>query len=58
MEIYKFEPHDFRGRILNWNYCINCGLIALKNDFTQWAIKKGCNNEDHPEYDRYRRGVK
>lgn len=57
MNQYKYEPHDFRGKVLNYNYCIKCGLIALKNKFTRWSIDKGCNSEDHPDYEKYRRNL-
>lgn len=29
--------------------CKHCGLIYLKNDFTRWAIRMGCNNRYHPD---------
>jgi len=55
-EAYKFEAHHFEKRKrIQWQVCSKCGLIALRNDFTRWAIKKGCNNEDHPEFARRRR---
>jgi hypothetical protein len=49
-EKYKMQPHNFKGRIIGYAYCQACGLIKLRNDFTQWAIAKGCKNSDHPDY--------
>lgn len=48
---YIFEPHG--PWVPNKSYktrCAKCGLVSLNNDFTRWAISKGCNNEDHPGY--------
>lgn len=33
-----------------WPVCKKCGLVYLKNQFTAWCIKMGCNNEDHSDY--------
>lgn len=49
-EPYKFEPHAFASRIVSWPYCSYCGLVYLKNDFTAWCVKMGCNYKDHPQY--------
>jgi hypothetical protein len=49
-EPYTYEQHSFTKSIHNYKYCSKCGIVALKNSFTEWAIKKGCNSEDHPEY--------
>jgi hypothetical protein len=54
---YEYEPHSVsKMKGIPWSVCNRCGLIYLHNDFTQWAIKKGCNNEDHQEYERMRTG--
>jgi hypothetical protein len=53
-EPFVMEPHNFSGKICHWSVCVKCGLIRLRNDFTQWAIRKGCNNEDHPDHARQR----
>ena len=37
---------------LPWLYCIKCGLIYLNNDISKWAIAKGCNHSEHPDYKR------
>ena len=39
----KLDNHDFRGRVCHWIYCLNCGLVALRNEETQYRIKKGCD---------------
>lgn len=49
-EVYRPEPHAFTSRIVNYLYCSRCGLIMLRNDFTQWCVKMGCNYSDHPQY--------
>lgn len=51
---YKTEPHHFipcgkKTRIPN-QYCINCGLIYLKNELTEWAVRQGCNYKEHVSY--------
>ena len=39
---YKFKPHNFQPlKGAGKNYCVNCGLVALRNDITNWCIKKG-----------------
>ena len=40
----KRGVHNFSGRILNWNYCKKCGLVALKNKATKRAIRKACDD--------------
>lgn len=51
---YKMEPHSPKGLIVGKAYCVKCGLVYLNNDFTRWAIRVGCNNEEHPDYKRMR----
>lgn len=55
---YEMEPHApvKLYKSIPWPVCKKCGLVYLKNDFTQWAIRKGCLNEYHPEYKRAMRG--
>jgi hypothetical protein len=54
-EVYKFESHSKKHRKnLSWPVCEKCGLIYLKNNFTAWAIKNGCNSNDHPDYEKQR----
>ena len=54
-ENYKYEAHSPKKR-KNTAYpvCEKCGLIYLKNPFTEWGIRMGCNNNDHPDYEKQR----
>lgn len=53
---YKYEPHAFyKRKFLPWLICAHCGLIALNNAFTRWAIEKGCDNDNHPDFARKRK---
>lgn len=52
---YTFEPHKWGNRkAISWAVCEHCGLLLLNNKFTQWAVKNGCNSNDHPEYNKAR----
>lgn len=53
-EPYKYEPHSFKGKVCGKQYCVKCGLLSINNDFTRWAVDKGCNNERHPSYQSQR----
>ncbi len=56
---FKFESHAPKKRKnISWPVCSGCGLIYLNNDFTAWAIKKGCNNQDHDDYEKERLKVR
>jgi hypothetical protein len=53
-EEYELVPHNFKpmgkkSRV-PYLYCVNCGLLSLKNDLTEWATSKGCDNKYHPSY--------
>lgn len=49
---FLYEPHSFTKRkFLPWQFCTNCGLISLGNDYTKWAINKGCNYKEHSQAD-------
>jgi hypothetical protein len=39
----KPNPHVFTRKICHWQYCAKCGLVALKNEPTEQAIKLGCD---------------
>lgn len=55
-EPYSYEPHKpVKVKWLPYMMCAWCGLLYLNNQFTSFCIKKGCNCEDHPEYNRYRK---
>jgi hypothetical protein len=52
---YSFEHHSpipLKGN--PFLYCRYCGLVYLKNEFTRWCIKKGCNHEYHPQFKQKR----
>lgn len=42
------SPGKLRG--LSWSVCKACGLVFLRNEFTAWCIRHGCNHADHPGY--------
>lgn len=48
------EAHSFELRVGGKQYCSNCGLIALNNPFTDWAIRMGCRHKDHSQYENKR----
>lgn len=53
-ELYKFEGHKFENP-KNRFYkpvCFRCGLMSLNNKITHWCVKKGCNHQDHPDFNR------
>ncbi len=49
---YEYEAHTPKKLKGNnkWLVCTNCGLVYLRNKFTQWAIDKGCLADFHPGY--------
>ena len=52
---YTYERHAFvLLKPASCYYCKYCGLVRLKNKFTKWCIRMGCNNEYHPTYMRMR----
>lgn len=54
-ETYSYEAHTpipLKGT--PWLYCRFCGLLYLKNQFTRWCIRMGCNNSIHPQFDKIR----
>jgi hypothetical protein len=38
--------HSFTGRIVKWNYCARCGLIALRNSAPKQAERQQCEWEE------------
>lgn len=50
--MFKPEQHNFTkdAKVCHWQYCTKCGILALRNEFSQWAVKVGCNYADHPSY--------
>ncbi len=49
-EPYKYKAHSFNRSVVGKQYCSRCGLIALNNPFTKWAVRMGCNNADHSQF--------
>jgi len=50
-EEYEHQAHRFVfSKPAGKHYCVQCGLIALNNGFSDWATEKGCLNEIHPSY--------
>lgn len=50
-EEYSYEKHEFVFcKPAGKSYCVNCGFVALNNDFSRWANDKGCKNALHPSY--------
>lgn len=48
---FAVEPHHwvkFKG--IGRDRCVKCGLIALRNTFTAFCIKMGCDHTEHPRY--------
>lgn len=48
---YKMIGHSFTKNHGGKPCCPRCGLLALRNRATEWCIDKGCNYEDHPQYE-------
>jgi len=32
--------------------CSRCGLMRLNNPITHWCVRKGCNYDEHPDYEK------
>lgn len=48
---YKYEAHSIIPlKNTPWLYCKYCGLLVLKNKFSQWCYRMGCLNEYHNQY--------
>lgn len=50
-EKYSLVGHRmvFNSRV-GKSVCDNCGLVGLRNTFTDWSIKMGCLSHLHPSY--------
>lgn len=40
------KPHSFTLKCCGFQYCAHCGLVMLKNEATQRAIRNGCKGKD------------
>lgn len=56
MEQYKFEAHSFTKKVRGsaYMFCSKCGTVMMKNDFSLWWQRMGCNAQDHPNYSNER----
>jgi hypothetical protein len=51
MSQFIVKPHQWRQRKgLSWPMCQVCGLLRLRNAATEWAVRMGCDNDEHPQY--------
>lgn len=56
--IFQVNPHKFcKRKYVPWLVCQGCGLIALRNPFSEWCVKMGCDYEDHPDFKNKRANV-
>ncbi len=55
-EAYKMIGHSFKlSSRAGKSICSNCGLVSLRNDFTDWSVRMGCMSSDHPQYEAARK---
>lgn len=48
---FQPHPHQFdRLGSLPWPVCKSCGLVKLRNEFTAFAVRWGCDHREHPGY--------
>lgn len=50
MAEFKVVPHNFNLKAGAYQYCSSCGLVAMKNELAQWAMRMGCDHKEHPSY--------
>jgi len=51
-DTYKMIGHSFKlSSRFGKSVCSNCGLVSLRNEFTDWSIRMGCMSSDHPQYE-------
>lgn len=44
-------PHCFAHRVVVGKpVCCVCGLMFLRNDLTEWCVKRGCDYADAPGF--------
>ena len=47
----KGPPHHGRWYKLGkipYEICAGCGLVALRNEISRWALRHGCDYKDDP----------
>lgn len=55
-EPYKMVAHSFVfSSRMGKSLCSRCGLVLLRNEFTEWSIKMGCLSSEHPQYEQVRK---
>lgn len=48
---YKLEGHSINDwRVGGKLVCRTCGLVALNNDLSRYAVQLGCNYASHPTW--------
>lgn len=48
---YSYIGHSFSPLVgTGKSFCTSCGLIALRNKFSDWCIEKGCLYDAHPSF--------
>ncbi len=48
---FKVTPHHFVARrSVGREVCQGCGLLRLRNDLTEWAVKRGCDYREAAGY--------
>jgi hypothetical protein len=53
--MFKLRAHRWVfSKGLGKRVCKECGLVWLNNAFTRWAIRLGCDNAAHPDYQNQR----
>lgn len=53
---YKLQEHSFVfNSKLGKSVCTRCGLLSLRNAFTEWSVAKGCFSDLHPQYQTKRK---
>ena len=55
-EPYKMVAHvPVKMKNSPFTKCKHCGLVYLRNNFSRWAVQKGCDNRKHSSYESQRR---
>lgn len=55
-EQYKMIGHSFKlNSRIGKSVCSNCGLVSLRNEFTDWSVRMGCMSSEHPQYEAARK---
>ena len=57
-ETYSLQPHSFHfNKRIGKQVCKSCGLVMLRNRFSDWSVQKGCLSELHSDYQRMRKST-